>query len=226
MAQTGNAQREPSMEEILASIRRIIQDSDTTQEPAAGASGPDVVVEAPAVEIGRPDEPGLREVEAFRAELDEPAPAASYAAGIADAEPEVRAAPFLPAAEVHALHAPAIDEVEPEPAPQPADEPQAEAHSAADEQPVGRAPAFPAVAAPAVEAAEPRPAIISDRAGRQVAAAFGELSEAFAASRRRSFDDMAQEMLRPMLQEWLDDNLPTLVERLVREEIERVARGG
>jgi len=29
-----------------------------------------------------------------------------------------------------------------------------------------------------------------------------------------------------MLQDWLDNNLPTLVERLVREEIERVARGG
>jgi cell pole-organizing protein PopZ len=36
---------------------------------------------------------------------------------------------------------------------------------------------------------------------------------------------MAEQMLRPMLQEWLDNNLPVLVERLVREEIERVARG-
>ena len=68
-------------------------------------------------------------------------------------------------------------------------------------------------------------AIISDRTGKQVAAAFGELSEAFAASRRRSFDEMAEEMLRPMLQDWLDNNLPTLVEKLVREEIERIARG-
>ncbi|TIO67154.1 MAG: DUF2497 domain-containing protein, partial [Mesorhizobium sp.] len=41
----------------------------------------------------------------------------------------------------------------------------------------------------------------------------------------KSFDEMAEEMLRPMLQDWLDNNLPTLVERLVREEIERVARG-
>ena len=41
-----------------------------------------------------------------------------------------------------------------------------------------------------------------------------------------SFDEMAEEMLRPMLQDWLDNNLPTLVEKLVREEIERVARGG
>ena len=47
----------------------------------------------------------------------------------------------------------------------------------------------------------------------------------FAANRRKSFDEMAERMLRPMLQEWLDDNLPGLVEKLVREEIERVARG-
>jgi cell pole-organizing protein PopZ len=31
-------------------------------------------------------------------------------------------------------------------------------------------------------------------------------------------------MLRPMLKDWLDENLPPLVERLVREEIERVSR--
>ena len=39
-------------------------------------------------------------------------------------------------------------------------------------------------------------------------------------------NDMVREMLRPMLKAWLDDNLPVLVERLVRAEIERVARGG
>jgi cell pole-organizing protein PopZ len=38
--------------------------------------------------------------------------------------------------------------------------------------------------------------------------------------------DMAQQMLRPMLKQWLDDHLPSLVERLVRDEIERVARRG
>jgi cell pole-organizing protein PopZ len=67
--------------------------------------------------------------------------------------------------------------------------------------------------------------IISPLASRQVAAAFGELSEAFAARSKKTFDEMAEQMLRPMLQEWLDNNLPVLVERLVREEIERVARG-
>lgn len=67
--------------------------------------------------------------------------------------------------------------------------------------------------------------LLSETAGAQVAKSFGELADVFDGLERRSVEDMAQEMLRPMLQEWLDDNLPTLVERLVREEIERVARG-
>lgn len=75
------------------------------------------------------------------------------------------------------------------------------------------------------DAPSTRAAILSERAGRQVAAAFGELSDAFASRSKKTFDEMAEEMLRPMLQDWLDNNLPTLVERLVREEIERVARG-
>jgi cell pole-organizing protein PopZ len=68
-------------------------------------------------------------------------------------------------------------------------------------------------------------AIVSPAVGEQVARSFGDLALAVDSSARRSFDEIAEDMLRPMLQEWLDDNLPTLVERLVREEIERVARG-
>jgi cell pole-organizing protein PopZ len=67
--------------------------------------------------------------------------------------------------------------------------------------------------------------LISAAAGAQIARSFGELSEMFDGVERPSVEQMAQDMLRPMLQDWLEDNLPTLVERLVREEIERVARG-
>ena len=66
--------------------------------------------------------------------------------------------------------------------------------------------------------------LVSEATGEQVARSFDELAAALG-QERRSLDEIAQDMLRPMLQEWLDDNLPTLVERLVREEIERVARG-
>ena len=68
-------------------------------------------------------------------------------------------------------------------------------------------------------------ALISQEAGDKVAASFDNLSHAVLNGPSRSFDEIAEDMLRPMLQQWLDDNLPTLVERLVREEIERVARG-
>ncbi|MCO5062825.1 MAG: DUF2497 domain-containing protein [Rhizobiaceae bacterium] len=93
----------------------------------------------------------------------------------------------------------------------------------------GTAPAAPGAAptetASAPEQADHKSSILSHVAEKQIAASFTELSEALAASRRRSIDQIAEEMLRPMLQEWLDNNLPTMVERLVREEIERVARG-
>jgi len=42
----------------------------------------------------------------------------------------------------------------------------------------------------------------------------------------RSIEEMTRDLLRGMLKQWLDENLPSLVERLVREEIERVARRG
>jgi cell pole-organizing protein PopZ len=41
----------------------------------------------------------------------------------------------------------------------------------------------------------------------------------------RTLEDLVKEMLRPMLKSWLDDNLPGLVERIVKTEIERVSRG-
>ncbi len=67
--------------------------------------------------------------------------------------------------------------------------------------------------------------LMSADTGLQITRSFEELVAAIDGVERRSLDEIAEDMLRPMLREWLDDNLPTLVERLVREEIERVARG-
>ncbi|MGO8071558.1 PopZ family protein [Rhizobium leguminosarum] len=72
---------------------------------------------------------------------------------------------------------------------------------------------------------EVQPTLLSEDAGLQISRSFEELAAAIDGAERRSLDEIAENMLRPMLREWLDDNLPTLVERLVREEIERVARG-
>ena len=273
MAQASSAQREPSMEEILASIRRIIEDNDAgrrqADEPvqaraeqsrtAAQAAGP-----APVAA-----ERTVIEVDAFRNELRTPidamerAPApregtqkkpvtlAEVQAQItaeAAAMPsrwDVSAAPETPVSERPVFER-SPDDIRkaiensriaredarallgiPEPAntAQPVgprrSEPVRDWHDATEEQ--------PAIIAqnrlPATESAAPKTALLSERVERQVAASFSELSEAFAARSRKTFDEMAEEMIAPLLRDWMENNLPTLVERLVREEIERVARG-
>jgi cell pole-organizing protein PopZ len=106
-----------------------------------------------------------------------------------------------------------------------------------------RAPSWPpqpAVNGRAERRSEPRPAVqpppqgtppagrqplLSARSGAAVAAAFGDLHRSVSGLTAGQIETMASDMLKPMLKSWLDDNLPGLVERLVREEIERVARG-
>jgi len=58
-----------------------------------------------------------------------------------------------------------------------------------------------------------------------VGAAFDALAGSMALRDPEMIERLARELLRPMLKTWLDDNLPVVVERLVRAEIERVARG-
>jgi hypothetical protein len=58
-----------------------------------------------------------------------------------------------------------------------------------------------------------------------VTSAFSTLANTILAGEARTLEDLVREMLRPMLKAWLDDNLPPLVERMVRDEIERVSRG-
>jgi cell pole-organizing protein PopZ len=70
------------------------------------------------------------------------------------------------------------------------------------------------------------PALLSPASGSRVGASFEALAESLLLRDPRMVERLAREMLRPMLKEWLDDHLPDVVERLVRAEIERVARGG
>ena len=101
---------------------------------------------------------------------------------------------------------------EPEPievsAPEPelAEPPAPEAEAAAEPEPEPPAPADPGLAEQAV------------------AAAFGRLEASLAAGPDGSLPELTRELLKPMLKDWLDGNLPSIVEALVREEIERIAR--
>ncbi len=77
--------------------------------------------------------------------------------------------------------------------------------------------------------------LLSTSVAAAVAGAFdglaGAVEETEVAARRLpvqeggvTVEDMVREMLKPMLQEWLDAHLPDIVERLVRQEIEHLAR--
>jgi cell pole-organizing protein PopZ len=68
-------------------------------------------------------------------------------------------------------------------------------------------------------------ALISAATTSAVDSAFNTLAHTVLVQNARTLEDLVREMLRPMLKTWLDDNLPGLVERLVRAEIERVSRG-
>jgi uncharacterized protein len=270
MAQPSVA-REPSMEEILASIRRIIESNEPQGENPLQHSLPPVyaedeidedelgiVAELAANDRGLPQREPARQPEASQTYFE---PQAERSLSLADVAARVRAAADRPAEprveppmEARPLPAAAPAPMSPEPAmrsvarqAEPAmtyQEPQPPVIAAAPQQPqANEAPPAAAPRAPepasshspeAVERPEPQalPAkieaaamLMSEEAGAQVARSFGELAAAFDGVQNRSLEDLAQDMLRPMLQEWLDDNLPTLVERLVREEIERVARG-
>jgi cell pole-organizing protein PopZ len=67
--------------------------------------------------------------------------------------------------------------------------------------------------------------LMSSNTSAAVDSAFNSLAHTVFVQNARTLEDLVREMLRPMLKSWLDDNLPSLVERLVRAEIERVSRG-
>jgi hypothetical protein len=67
--------------------------------------------------------------------------------------------------------------------------------------------------------------LLSPQADEAVALSFGALTANLDVRSGVLADSVVREMLRPMLKQWLDENLPSVVERLVRAEIQRVARG-
>src|SRR5262249_42340786 len=86
-------------------------------------------------------------------------------------------------------------------------------------------PSRPVQAAPPAPPAPFEPPIVSAATSAAVDAAFNSLAHTVLVQNAKTLEDLVKEMLRPMLKHWLDDNLPNLVERLVRAEIERVSRG-
>lgn len=304
MAQTSSATREPSMEEILASIRRIIEDSDVTKQATADLTSAPAAKAQPenraeTIKISEPPAEEKRgEVAQFpRAVSSETVQANNHAVSSETAQTSNHAVSLETAPTNNAVVSSETTAAETQPAPSftldailrgsiqeqasPAQKPEltrAEMHErnvahvriatvnppvppvvvAATEQPKSDAikmseallmqvaekrvvsmtqPAAKEEVVPVSEKAfETAPqtvsapaqdkSLISEAAEKQVAASFGSLSQALIEEQKRLLNEKMEAMLRPMLQEWLDTNLPPLVERLVREEIERVVRRG
>jgi cell pole-organizing protein PopZ len=216
MSQAAKAQ-EPSMEEILASIRRIIADDDTKPAARPEAKAPEPKAPPPPPPKPAPAPPPAAamkqdDIDAMLAGLDEPA-APEPPPPEPEPEPEVlelteaMQAPASPAFRKIDAEQDVVFEEAPEPEPP---------------RPPPRAPEpQPRMAQPAM----PEPAIMSSSTAAAVDSAFNALAHTVLVQNAKTLEDLVKEMLRPMLQHWLDNNLPTLVERLVRQEIERVARG-
>lgn len=182
---------EPSMEEILASIRRIISD-DEVKPAEAGVEA------APIAEEPPPPPPIEDDVLDLGAEASLVPPPEPEAVPPADGDVDFLEPPPPPEPEPMAIVPPP-----PPPAPEPA-------HSFAAAPPP-----------PAFDMAQ----LLSDQTSSAVTSAFGQLAHTVLTNNARTLEDLVKDMLKPMLKTWLDDNLPTMVERLVRAEIERVARG-
>ena len=226
MTQAAKAQ-EPSMEEILASIRRIIADDDASKpaktpetavpakqpppaavpgRPAPAAPPPKPVTPPPAA-ASKPAAPtpaaiasSQDEIDAMLAELDAPPKATAKLAATQSARP----------ADVLDL---------------------TESMAALTTPPPGPAPSFRTIGGTSdvVFTTKPEPspdrALISNETIAAVDSAFNTLAYTVIGQNARTLEDLVREMLRPMLKSWLDDNLPGMVERIVRAEIERVSRG-
>jgi cell pole-organizing protein PopZ len=219
MTQPAKSQ-EPSMEEILASIRRIIADDDASKSAQRATEPPKPAPRPapPSQTVPEPDpEPSAPEVHAE--EFPEPA------APMAELE-EDQASDILDLTE--SMAAPTFHQNPPTPGPMPAATPQfrkIEGFSDVSFDETEPKPAMPKAEAPSLRLGAGENALLSSATSAAVDSAFNTLAQTVLVQNARTLEDLVREMLRPMLKSWLDDNLPGMVERLVRAEIERVARG-
>jgi len=235
------APKEPSMDEILSSIRQIIADDDAASAPRRQPFQPTVAnanpQPAPALDAGD-DEPLTLSAAQI---IDEPAAEITSFGSIVNDVAENAAPALVDTDDIAFDPAPEAEVVEEE----------IEAFSMpaaiADEEPVSFAvPEVAAVETPepapfraasyggvAETAPMPDPTLSSDMAERllepttdaAVRHTFSRITHMPVGNEGLTIEALMRDMLRPMLKEWLDENLPTVVERMVEKEIARVSRG-
>ena len=175
-----NAQPEPSMEEILASIRRII--SEDEEEGGAASETP----AAPAIQ-----------------QVEETAAPEPVEATVVDVEEEAGEP---------------LEEISDDPAPAAAAEDNAGAHLETEDVEM--------IKHNVAEAIQGDDNMLGEQSAAAASAAFSNLSQSVRVSdgQGKTLEDIVTELLKPMVKEWLDANLPAIVEEKVEDEVQRVAR--
>ena len=243
------ATKEPSMDEILSSIRQIIADDDASVAPQPAArpamaatplprpvvppTPPRAAAPVPlalsAAQIVPPAAPAKLARAPEPVAVPEPAEAdfSAMLAGFDEPDPSDPMG-ILPPDESHLVDPEDIAfEADPEPEPERAPPP-------VMSMPEPPRPASRAVASVAQAAPMPDLTLSSDMAEELLAPATdaavqGAMSRlsmmAGTGIGGMTVESMIRDMLRPMLKEWLDENLPSLVESMVEKEIVRISRG-
>lgn len=233
-----SSQKEPSMEEILASIRRIIsedgEEADAKQEaapePEPDAEPAESAPEAPSAaepaepadaepaeeeplplteEAGDADDDDVLEL-VDPADDEEPAAAGESDIELVDSEPDPEPEPFPDPAP------------EPPPAPEPEPDPEPDF---ASEPPPPPPPPRPSLGREMVSS-EDEERLVSSATEQFGTAAFAQLERSIRMGQSgETLEDIVKNLLRPMLRSWLDENLPGMVERLVQQEIQQMSNG-
>ena len=201
-----DTEQEPSMEEILASIRRIISDDDKEMEAATqqNEGAPEVKDELVEEEVGAIPEP-----ESEPEPEPEPAPELSAEAIDDDDDDDILDLTDMEAPDPEPLfEEQAYKEAEPEPV----------------APPVSPSPPPPSAPTPPVAnlVSPPQAGEASGSFERLTEKLNEDYSELPIGNGAVTLEGLTRELVRPMLKEWLDQHLPMTVERLVREEIERL----
>jgi len=234
----GQKPAEPRMEDVLASIRRAIGEN-------AHGQAPDRVGGSMAEFRVKFDKPANQETRSRRSPDYAPAAGSPQPQGFAGilsgsrksygevSPPRETVKPYQPIKRPEPTVAPSADEGQRvydgyygaqleeylEPAPEPYQAPP-------PTSPPRHLPPPPAVIADRRQSLSQPAGLMSEASSDATQAAFGRLAETLTrrALGERPIADVTQELLKGMLKQWLDENLPKIVERLVREEIERVVR--
>ena len=213
MADARNDQ-EPSIEEILASIREIISDDDAAAAKAEPAPEP-VAVPEPEPEFVAAPAPAAKEDDDI---LD--------LSGFAEAPIQMKENPSdnedpLAGMDLEKSKDMNVDFTDPEPEPTP--EPEPEPIPEPEPAPAPIMASLSAVSGASLNT----DSLLTDRAKGESLDSLTRLAQNIAISRAGNggtLEDIVREMIKPMLRDWLDRNLPPMIERMVQLELERLVK--